>query len=76
MLRLAHQVCRQERGIRRRVRHNENFAGASHHINIYHAVQQLFGRGHKDIAGTDDFIYLGDSLGTVGQSSHRLGTAH
>ena len=76
VLGLAHQVGGQKRGVGALICHNEDFAGAGNHVNVHHAVQLLFGRGHKDVPRAHNLVHLGDAFGAQGQGGHCLGPAH
>ena len=76
MLGLAHQIRGQITGVRRIISNDQNFAGSGNHINSHHAVQQLFSRGHVDIARTDNFIHLRHALCPVSQCRYGLRPTH
>ena len=76
MLGLAHQVRGQEFGIGAFIGHNEDLAWPGDHVDVHHAVELLFRRGHEDVARTHNLVHLGNGLGAVGQGRCRLGAAH
>ena len=78
-----HVVFRLTQEIRRRpggggisVRQDQNFTGAGDHINVHQAKDLSLGCGHKNTAGTHNFIHFGYAFCTVGQGGDRLGTAN
>ena len=76
MFGLAEQVGGHDLRAAFAIGNHQNLTGAGHHVNAHLAKHLLLCLRHKLVAGTHNFIYLGDALRAVGQSGHRLGAPH
>src|SRR5690606_3776798 len=55
---------------------NENFRGASYHINTDLTENLPLGGGDIGIARTDDLVHRRNGFRSIGESGYSLGTAH
>ena len=75
MFRLRKQIHGNPVGISLAIANHQYFTGTGDHIQTYRTKHHTLGGGYIDIAGTDNFIHLGYSLGTIGQRGNGLSTA-
>ena len=72
MLGLAQKVGGHPRGVAAAVRQNKNFRRSCDHINADLAENLALGGGNIDVAGADDLVHGGNTLGAVGKGCHGL----
>ena len=75
MLRLSDQVHGGELGPGRLVDDHHHFARPGDRVDVDVAEDVLFGQGHEQVAGADDFVDARNPLDAVGHGRHRLSPA-
>ena len=76
VLGLAEQVGGDDAGVTLAVGDDQDLAGTGHHVDADLAEDLLLGLGHELIAGADDLIHAGHTLGAVSQGGYGLCPAH
>ncbi len=75
MLCLCEQVHRGPVGFRAVIGDHCHLRRPGDHVDAHLAKHLSFSSGHVDIPGPNNLVYPGNTPGTVGQRSHRLGAA-
>ena len=76
MFGLRDQICGDESRIRRLIRQHHDFTGARNTIDVDFPKHMLFGKCHKQVSWTDNFINTRKPLDTVSHRGHRLSTTN